>query len=67
MKPCEQHGRHEAKIETLEKSIDEFRKDIKELSAKMNKFTGAVIVLAAIPVIIKVLEFFTPIARAMGK
>ena len=63
---CQKHSGFEARIDILEKNLEEMRKDIKEMSAKLNKYGGGIAILAAIPIIIKLVEIFTPVAKAIG-
>lgn len=63
-KMCQFHSGVEAKIEIFERSIPDLQKDIKDINAKLNRYGGALIALASIPTIIKILEWLTPLARA---
>lgn len=62
---CKDHSGYEARIKIVEDSTIEIKKEIKQINAKLNKYLGYFIGIASIPVLMKIIQIFTPIARAM--
>ena len=61
---CNEHSGVEARTCSLEKAVAEVKADIKAMSARLNRWGGVISGLVAIPLILKIIEILTPVARA---
>jgi hypothetical protein len=64
-KKCSSHSGIEVKIDVFEKTLPSIQQDLKHINAKLNRYGGALMALASIPLIIKLIEILTPVAHAI--
>jgi len=66
---CTEHARLERELGSLEKTADAVRDlecRIRKLEGKVARWGGGIAVIALIPLILKIIEIMTPVARATG-